>query len=127
MIRVACALIQDSVGRLLLAKRPEGKYLAGFWEFPGGKLEIGETAEEALSRELREELLIDVEILQRLQPVEHEFENFSICLIPCRARVVSGVPTALEHSEIGWFHIDQINLDELAPADIPILTQFSSQ
>ena len=121
MISVVCAIIENEAGRFLLAKRPEGKCLGGFWEFPGGKLEEGESLEAALIRELQEELLIQTEVFQILEPVEYQYEKSSIRLIPCRARILSGVPTALEHSEIGWFSNYEIDRSILAPADVPIL------
>jgi len=127
MIPVACALIQDDVGRLLIARRPEGKALAGFWEFPGGKIEIGESPADALERELNEELLIETEVFEILDPVEHHYRDFSIRLIPCRARILSGVPVPVEHSEIAWVSIDEIAVDLLAPADVPILAQIVSK
>jgi 8-oxo-dGTP diphosphatase len=118
MIPVVCAIIEDEAGRFLLAKRPEGKCHGGFWEFPGGKLEEGESVEAALVRELQEELLIQTEVFQILEMVEHNYEKSSIRLIPCRARILSGLPTALEHSEIGWFSVHQIDRSSLAPADV---------
>jgi 8-oxo-dGTP diphosphatase len=125
MIPVACALIADELGRYLLAKRPSGKPLAGFWEFPGGKLEDGESVAEALSRELQEELAIETEVFQTLEPVEHHYENLSICLIPCRAKILSGTPTPLEHSEFGWFRVGEIDVETLAPADVPVLAMIA--
>ena len=127
MIPVVCAIIEDEAGRFLLAKRPEGKCHGGFWEFPGGKLEEGESVEAALIRELQEELLIQTEIVQILQPVEYHYEKSSICLIPCRARILSGIPTALEHSEIGWLSAHQIDRSSLAPADVPVLAMLTAQ
>ena len=126
MISVVCAIIEDDAGRYLLAKRPEGKCLGGFWEFPGGKLEQGETIEAALIRELQEELLIQTEVFEILEKVEHHDEKFSIRLIPCRARILSGIPTALEHSEIGWFSVHEIDRSSLAPADVPILAMLAT-
>jgi 8-oxo-dGTP diphosphatase len=125
MISVVCAIIEDEAGRFLLAKRPEEKCLGGFWEFPGGKLEEGESVEAALIRELQEELLIQAEVFQILEPVEYHYEKSSICLIPCRARILSGIPTALEHSEIGWFSVHEIDRSNLAPADVPILAMLA--
>ena len=121
MISVVCAIIEDDAGNYLLAKRPEGKCLGGFWEFPGGKLEQGEKIEAALIRELQEELLIQTEVFEILEKVEHHDEKFSIRLIPCRARILSGIPTALEHSELGWFSTHEIDRSTLAPADVPVL------
>jgi 8-oxo-dGTP diphosphatase len=126
MISVVCAVIEDEAGRFLLAKRPEGKCLGGFWEFPGGKLEEGESVEAALIRELQEELLIQSEVFQILEPVEYHYEKSSIQLIPCRARILSGIPTALEHSEIGWFSNHEIDRSALAPADVPILAMLAT-
>ena len=126
MISVVCAIIEEEAGRFLLAKRPEGKCLGGFWEFPGGKLEEDESVEAALVRELQEELLIQTEIFQILEMVEHHYEKSSIRLIPCRARILSGVPTALEHSEIGWFSNHEIDRSILAPADVPILAMLAT-
>ena len=123
MIPVACAIIQDDHGRLLIARRPEGKCLGGFWEFPGGKLEAGESPAEALCRELREELQIEAEITEILEPVEHHYEEFSICLIPCLAKILSGKPDPTEHTEIAWLQSDEIDLNTMAPADVPILRQ----
>ncbi len=123
MIPVVCALIQDDAERFLIAKRPEGKSLAGFWEFPGGKLESGESPAEALCRELREELLIEITVFKVLEAVEHRYEKFSIRLIPCQAMILSGVPTPIEHPEIAWVRIEDMDLNSLAPADVPILSQ----
>lgn len=132
-MRVVCGIIQDEKGRLLIARRPEGKALAGYWEFPGGKIEQGETPESALRRELREELLIETEILQTLPPVEHHYHalsssstdtsprTISIILIPCHARIISGNPHPTEHTEIAWRCPSEIDLSTLAPADIPVL------
>lgn len=123
MTPVACAIIEDESGRVLLGKRPEGKCLGGFWEFPGGKIEAGESAEAALVRELEEELLIQTQVVQKLESVEYHYEKFSIRLIPCRAKILAGVPTATEHSHLGWFPIQEIAIETLAPADVPILSQ----
>lgn len=122
-VSVACAVLQDAEGRFLLAKRPHGKSLAGFWEFPGGKIEPHEDTSTALIRELREELLIETEVLGVLEAVHHDYTDFSICLNPCRVRILSGTPTPVEHSEITWFSPGDIDLATLAPADVPILHQ----
>jgi len=127
MTPVACAVIENESGHVLLAKRPEGKCLGGFWEFPGGKIEAGESAEAAIVRELEEELLIQTQVFQTLETVEHHYEKFSIRLIPCRAKILAGVPTPTEHSDIDWFAIQEIAIETLAPADVPILGQLLKQ
>jgi len=127
MTPVACAIIEDEDRRVLLGKRPEGKCLGGFWEFPGGKIEAGESAEAALVRELEEELLIQTQVVQTLESVEHHYDKFSIRLIPFRAKILAGIPTPTEHSDLGWFPIQEIAIDTLAPADVPILEQLLKQ
>jgi len=122
-VSVACAVLQDAEGRFLLAKRPYGKSLAGFWEFPGGKIEPHEDTSAALIRELREELLIETEVQRVLEAVHHDYSDFSIRLIPCLVRLLSGTPTPVEHSEIAWFDPGDIDLATLAPADVPVLHQ----
>ena len=89
---MVCGLIGDGDGRVLACRRAEGMRLAGFWEFPGGKLEAGEDAAGALVRELREELGVEVETGATMTPVEHDYGDFAIRLIPLRCRIVSGEP-----------------------------------
>ncbi len=118
---VVCALIL-SKDRVLLARRPEGRRLGGLWEFPGGKIEAGETAEAALHRELREELGCVVEIRERLPDTRHEYDWGAILLIAfvCVLRPDSPEPRALEHSALEWAAWEEIKDDELAPADVPV-------
>src|SRR5579885_2227384 len=96
----AVALI-DADGRILLSKRPEGKSLAGLWEFPGGKVENGETPEQALIRELKEELGIDVEhaCLAPLTFASHTYEHFHLLMPLYVCRRWKGIPHALEGQE----------------------------
>src|SRR6201996_2221218 len=97
LLVVACALV-DADGRVLIAQRPEGKQLAGLWEFPGGKLELGETPEQALIRELKEEL--DIEVAQAcLAPfvfTSHAYESFHLLMPMWLCRRWSGSVRALE-------------------------------
>lgn len=126
MIDVVCGLIEDEQGRVLACLRPEGKHLGGKWEFPGGKVEPGESPELALVRELREELAIETAILAALTPVVWDYGRGSIRLIPFRCRIVSGVPDPLEHAAIRW--VDAAGLGNLdwADADGPILSEWLS-
>lgn len=119
---VVCAIIEHE-GRCLIAQRPEGKRLAGFWEFPGGKIEKGESPVAALHRELAEELGCRVEITAAGPPVPHTYEWGRILLFPFRCRLASGSaqPAAHEHSALSWQPVATLSQFSLAPADIPVL------
>lgn len=120
MIDVVCAVIRDEGGRLLVCKRAEGKALAGYWEFPGGKVEVEEDFITAIQREVKEELACEVEVGIPLIRVEHHYPNHSIRLYPFMCKVISGEPEAVEHSELRWVDLSQCAALNWAPADIPI-------
>ncbi|MBK1830560.1 (deoxy)nucleoside triphosphate pyrophosphohydrolase [Verrucomicrobiaceae bacterium R5-34] len=120
MINVVCAVLMDAEGRWLCCQRPEGKSLAGKWEFPGGKIEPGETAPEALRREIEEELGCLVHVQQELSTVEHHYEDFSIRLTPYLCVLEEGVPVAREHTEIRWVAGTHLAALDWAAADVPI-------
>ncbi len=119
---VVCGLIQAPEGTWLAARRATGA-LAGLWEFPGGKLEPQETREQAICRELHEELGISVEVLRLGTPVFHTYPACTVELIPIFCRLVAGEPQGTDHTEIRW--ITKAQAAELAwcPADIPLLEQ----
>ena len=119
---VAVALI-DTDGRVLIAKRPEGKSLAGLWEFPGGKVEPGERPEAALIRELKEELGIDVTeaCLSPFVFTSHAYESFHLLMPLYLCRRWSGVVTAHEHSALKWVRPAQLTDYPMPPADEPLI------
>lgn len=119
---VAVALI-DRDGRVLIARRPEGKSLAGLWEFPGGKVEAGETPEAALIRELREELGIDTwsSCLAPLSFASHAYDGFHLLMPLYACRKWEGVPTAREHSALKWVGVRELGSFPMPPADKPLL------
>lgn len=124
MLDVVAGLILDPERGLLACRRPPGKPLAGKWEFPGGKIEPGETPAQALVRELEEELGIAIIVGESLTPVIHDDGHGPIRLIPLVCRVVGGVPEAREHSEIRWCQLSEwLGLD-LAAADAVILAEW---
>ncbi|MEO1310144.1 MAG: 8-oxo-dGTP diphosphatase MutT [Pseudomonadota bacterium] len=120
----ACALI-DADGRVLLAQRPEGKSMAGLWEFPGGKIEPGETPEAALIRELNEELGVDTETacLAPFAFASHAYEKFHLLMPLFLCRKWSGVPTGREGQVLKWARPSDLTSFPTPPADIPLMAQ----
>lgn len=118
-------------GKILSAQRSRSMSLPGLWEFPGGKIEPGETPRAALVREMQEELLCTVEIGDEVASTRHEYDFGFVTLTTFYATLVEGEPQLTEHSEIRW--IDAVDLDsvEWAPADIPavetIMAAYSAQ
>lgn len=119
---VAVALI-DVDGRVLIAKRPQGKSLAGLWEFPGGKVEPGERPEAALIRELREELGIEVSesCLAPFVFASHAYESFHLLMPLYLCRRWDGVVAAREHDALAWVKPDKLSAYPMPPADEPLV------
>ncbi len=126
-VRVVCGIIMRGE-RIMLAQRPPDKKLGGLWEFPGGKVEPGESAEVALHRELQEELGCTVRITQTLPPFVHAYEWGSIELIPfvCELTSESPEPHAHEHTALAWVERGELRSYELAPADVPLVAGLES-
>ncbi len=122
MTEVAAALIRDR-DRFLICRRPAGKRRGLLWEFAGGKLEPGETAEQALIRECREELAVTVEVGPVYMDVVHEYPDMTVHLTLYNARITQGTPTLLEHSDMKWIRAEEIPQYSFCPADIPILAR----
>lgn len=124
MIQVTCALIENN-NQILCAQRSENMSLPLKWEFPGGKLEEGETLEDCLIREIKEELGLDIEILERLPSNTHEYaEKKIIELIPFRCSLQTSEINLKEHSKIEWAVITQLENFDWAEADIPIVQYY---
>lgn len=118
----ACALI-DPDGRVLIAQRPEGKSMAGLWEFPGGKVEAGETPEACLIRELREELGIDTwaSCLAPLTFASHAYEDFHLLMPLYACRKWEGVMAAREGQALKWVRARALRDHPMPPADLPLV------
>ena len=127
MIEVVCGVIRDGSGRVLACRRGAGRHLGGLWEFPGGKVEQDELPEEALARELYEELGIFVTVGPRLDPVVKWTDGIvTICLRAFWCTVCSGEPMAIEHAEIRWGEPSELEALEWAEADVPFLQEILS-
>lgn len=119
---VACALV-DADRRVLIAQRPQGKQLAGLWEFPGGKLEEGETPEAALIRELEEELGIETKeaCLAPLAFASHAYEGWHLLMPLYVCRKWQGTPVAKEHAALKWVRPQALRDYPMPPADEPLI------
>jgi 8-oxo-dGTP diphosphatase len=122
LLVAACALV-DVDGRVLLARRPEGKKMAGLWEFPGGKLNPGETPEVAVIRELKEELGIDVTAacLAPFAFASHAYEGFHLLMPLFLCRRWKGIPTGRENQALAWVRASKLTEYEMPPADKPLI------
>jgi 8-oxo-dGTP diphosphatase len=122
LLVVAAALVLEN-GRILLQKRPPGRSMAGLWEFPGGKLEDGETPEQALVRELSEELAIGIDAANLVPAcfASAMIGDRPLLLMLYTCKIWEGEPIAVESPELGWFSIDEMAGLPMPPADIPLL------
>ncbi len=111
------AVIRDERGRILLTRRPEGRHMAGLWEFPGGKIERGETPQEALVRELEEELGVVVAPGRTVGTARHEESGLVIDLRFLDVAIVHGTPRPLDGQEIAWVEPEALNRHPMPPAD----------
>lgn len=121
VISVTCGLI-FSDGKVLCAQRSAGMDLSGLWEFPGGKIEIGESSEACLIREIKEELAISIDIILAMKPNEHSYAGGKVIrLIPFVCLWESGEVKLLEHQKVKWLGKEDLKLLNWAPADVPIV------
>ena len=122
LIVVAAALLRED-GKILLQKRPEGRSMAGLWEFPGGKQEAGETGEIALIRELYEELAIIVDAADLVPTcfASAAIAERPLLLLLYLCRQWQGVPIPVESPELGWFSVEDMHQLPMPPADVPLL------
>lgn len=122
LLVVACALV-DADRRVLIAQRPAGKSFPGMWEFPGGKLEPGETPEAALIRELEEELAVTTKIacLAPLSFASHSYESFHLLMPLYVCRKWQGLPTPKEHQALKWVRPQALRDYSMPPADAPLI------
>jgi 8-oxo-dGTP diphosphatase len=123
LVLVAAAALIDGTGRVLLTQRPAGKALAGAWEFPGGKVEVGETPEAALVRELKEELAIDVKT-SSLEPftfASHAYQELHLLMPLYLCRTWEGVPVPMEGQALNWVRPLEMRGLQMPQADVPLV------
>jgi 8-oxo-dGTP diphosphatase len=122
-VLVSAVALIDRDGRVLLAQRPEGKSMAGLWEFPGGKVEVGETPEAALIRELEEELGINTwkSCLAPLTFASHAYEDFHLLMPLFACRKWEGMPQPRENQTLKWVHKQELRSYDMPAADVPLI------
>ena len=123
VILVAAIALIDVDGRIVLSQRPEGKSMAGLWEFPGGKVEDNETPEVALIRELKEELGLDISesCLAPLTFASHPYDDFHLLMPLYLCRVWKGNPNAKEGQALKWVRLENFGDHPMPPADVPLV------
>ncbi|MDJ0628449.1 MAG: 8-oxo-dGTP diphosphatase MutT [Rhodobacter sp.] len=123
VVLVSAVALIDRDGRVLLAQRPEGKSMAGLWEFPGGKVETGETPEHALIRELHEEIGIDTweSCLAPLTFASHSYDDFHLLMPLFACRKWQGIPHSKEDQALKWVAAKDLRHYPMPPADIPLI------
>ncbi len=120
-LRVVAAALFDLHGRVLIAPRPEGKHMAGWWEFPGGKVGAGESDAQALVRELREELGVEVRPGDEVARLQHDYPDRTIDLVLIRAALLDGAPRGLDGQALKWVDCQSLGNERLLPADAPFI------
>jgi 8-oxo-dGTP diphosphatase len=120
-LRVVAAALFDARGAVLIAQRPEGKHMAGWWEFPGGKVAPGENDAEALTRELREELGIETRPHREITTMSHEYPDRIVDLVLWHASIESGEPRGLDGQQLQRVDCQCLGNVGLLPADLPLL------
>lgn len=126
-IDVVGAVIINEKNEVLCALRSQQMSMPGMWEFPGGKIEPGETPQSSLIREIREELGCTIEVGELVADAEHEYPALVVRLMTYFARIVEGEPVASEHEKLIWLPIGELSSLEWAPADLPTVAALDKQ
>lgn len=122
-VDVVGAVIFNEKLEVLCALRSQNMSLPGLWEFPGGKIETGETPQECLVREIQEELYCTIQVGELIADAVHEYPTVIVRLITYKATITAGTPIPSEHEKLLWLPLSELNTLEWAPADLPTLTE----
>ncbi len=124
--KIGVAVIWNQARQILIDKRKIGGAMGGLWEFPGGKVEAGETVAECIVREIQEELAIDITVGEHLLTIEHTYPTFQITLIVHHCQYISGTPQPIESDEICWVEVDDLNNYQFPDANLAIIRAIES-
>lgn len=119
--QIGVAVIIDRDGKILIDRRKSAGEMGGLWEFPGGKIELGETIEECITREVKEELALDIAVGDRLTTITHTYETFKVTLYVHYCQYLSGKPQPIECEEILWVNSSQLSRYRFPPANAKII------
>ncbi|MDJ0589242.1 MAG: 8-oxo-dGTP diphosphatase MutT [Pleurocapsa sp. MO_226.B13] len=120
--QIGVAIISDPQGKILIDRRKSGGEMGGLWEFPGGKIEPGETIEECIKREIKEELNIEILVGDRLTTITHVYQTFKVTLYVHCCQHLSGTPQRIECDEIHWVEPAQMNQYQFPQANTKIIS-----
>jgi len=126
-IKVVGAIIENEYDEILCALRSPQMSLPNMWEFPGGKVESGETIAQTIEREIKEELDCTVEFIEIFNDNTHEYDSFIVNLITVKCQLIAGAPLAGEHSKLIWLRRENLSSLLWAPADIPAIKQLTAE
>ncbi|WP_310482644.1 8-oxo-dGTP diphosphatase MutT [Chamaesiphon sp. VAR_48_metabat_403] len=124
--QIGVALIWNPARQILIDKRKAGGTMGGLWEFPGGKIEPGETVAECIVREIREELAIEISVGEHLITIEHTYPAFQITLIVHHCQHIGGIPQSIESDEIRWVNVNDLASYQFPAANLAIIHAIES-
>lgn len=124
---IGVAVIWNDRGQILIDQRKPDGLLGGLWEFPGGKMEPGETVQACIQREIREELGIEIEVGEHLITVDHTYTHFPVSLQVYHCRHLKGVPQPLECQQVRWVNLDRLDRFSFPKANVKIIAALQSQ